>query len=39
MVSNCSDSKSSRLTVQEIIDESSVIPLQVTDSTSPGVKH
>ena len=39
MVSNCSDSKSSRLTVQEIIDESSVIPLQVTYSTSPGVKH
>ena len=32
-------SKGSRLTVQEIIDESSVIPLQPTDSTSPGIKH
>ena len=39
MVSKGSDSKTSRLTVQEIIDESSVIPLQPTDSTSPGIKH
>ena len=39
MVSKCSDSKSLRLTVQEIIDESSVIPLQATDSTSAGIKH
>ena len=39
MVSKCSDSKSWRLTVQEIIDESSVILFQATDSTSPGIKH
>ena len=39
MVSKGSDSKTSRLTVQEIIDESSVIPLQPTDSTCPGIKH
>ena len=41
MVSKGSDSKTSRLTVQEIIDESSVIPLQPTYSTSPGIniKH
>ena len=39
IISKGSDSKTSRLTVQEIIDESSVIPLQPTDYTSPGIKH